>query len=141
MTNNKALESSASLKTPSIKKTSRPRKATPKVDAPVAAPVPEEVALASEGSVESTARASKPKTPPAKSTAVTHRHKKFENAPVEIELRAEPSAPVKAQPVEPAQEEIAKLAYSYYVDRGYQPGNPADDWFRATAELRARLNP
>jgi hypothetical protein len=46
-----------------------------------------------------------------------------------------------AQPAEPSQEEIAKLAYSYYVARGYQPGNPAEDWFRAVTELRARLNP
>jgi hypothetical protein len=70
---------------------------------------------------------------------VTHRHKKLEIATAEFDLRVEPTAPV-AQPVEPTQEEISKLAYSYYVARGYQPGNPQEDWLRAVTELRARLN-
>ena len=113
-----------------LKKTSRPREATPKADAP--AP---EVAVAPEARIESKARTAKPKTPRAKSTAVTHRHKKLEIASV-VEL--EPIA-VFSTPMEPSNEEIAKLAYSYYVARGYQPGNPAEDWFRAVIELRARL--
>ena len=58
----------------------------------------------------------------------------------------EPSAakavePSAAKAVEPGNDEIAKLAYSYYVARGYQGGNQADDWFRAVSELRAKLNP
>jgi hypothetical protein len=32
-------------------------------------------------------------------------------------------------------EEIAQLAYSYWADRGYQGGNPHEDWIRAEAEL------
>jgi hypothetical protein len=71
---------------------------------------------------------------------VTHRHKKLEIAPVESTLRAETAQPVR-QFTEPTDEEISKLAYSYYVNRGYQPGNPSEDWFRAVTELRARLNP
>lgn len=72
---------------------------------------------------------------------MTHRHKKLEIAPVESSLRAESVQPAVRQFTEPSQEEVAKLAYSYYVNRGYQAGNQAEDWFRAVAELRARLNP
>ena len=120
------------------KKASRPRQSSAKVEA-----LPKEVALPADAQLESTTRASQPKAPRANSTAVTHRHKKLEiAAPVaELEtLRAEIShAPVKQRAVEPTNEEIAKLAYSYYVARGYQPGNQADDWFRAVSELSAKL--
>lgn len=36
----------------------------------------------------------------------------------------------------PAENEIARLAYSYWEARGCQGGSPADDWFRAERELR-----
>jgi hypothetical protein len=49
-----------------------------------------------------------------------------------IERQAETSAP-------PARERIAELAYSYWLSRGCQHGNPQDDWFRAEHELRSRL--
>jgi hypothetical protein len=55
-------------------------------------------------------------------------------------MESEPARPPHlAHPAEPTEHEIAELAYSYYVARGFEPGNPAEDWFRATAELRARL--
>jgi hypothetical protein len=38
----------------------------------------------------------------------------------------------------PAQEEIAALAYSYWVTRGYQDGCPEEDWLRAEQELYQR---
>lgn len=38
----------------------------------------------------------------------------------------------------PDREEIARLAYSYWVARGGQGGSPEDDWYRAEQELRAR---
>ena len=38
----------------------------------------------------------------------------------------------------PAQEEIAALAYSYWVTRGYQGGCPQEDWLRAEQELHRR---
>jgi hypothetical protein len=38
----------------------------------------------------------------------------------------------------PAQEEIAALAYSYWVTRGYQGGCPEEDWLRAEQELHQR---
>jgi hypothetical protein len=33
------------------------------------------------------------------------------------------------------QEDIARLAFSYFEQRGYQGGSPEDDWFRAEQEL------
>ena len=48
--------------------------------------------------------------------------------------------PVVSQPVAKktvTQEEIAKRAYSYWVSRGYQGGNPYEDWLRAESELKS----
>jgi hypothetical protein len=60
------------------------------------------------------------------------------------------AAPVIPAPVAPApvaetvidapvkivtREEIAKLAYCYWADRGYQDGNPEEDWARAEQAL------
>ncbi len=36
-----------------------------------------------------------------------------------------------------SREEIAKLAYCYWADRGYQGGNPQEDWVRAEQTLLA----
>ena len=52
-------------------------------------------------------------------------------------------ASVAAAPVQAAERsfdsrEIAELAYSYFVARGYQHGSQAEDWFRAERELRQR---
>lgn len=44
----------------------------------------------------------------------------------------------ETQPVIP-HEEIQRLAYFYWLERGGQGGSPEDDWFRAEAELRRRL--
>lgn len=35
-------------------------------------------------------------------------------------------------------EEVATLAYTYWVERGYADGCPEQDWLRAEAELRQR---
>ena len=52
-----------------------------------------------------------------------------------------PEAPVVPTVVqvspENIDEAIAKIAYGYWESRGYQGGNPAEDWFRAEAEYRA----
>jgi hypothetical protein len=37
---------------------------------------------------------------------------------------------------EPSYEEIARLAYQLWEERGRESGNPEDDWFRAEAVLR-----
>ncbi|HWQ52852.1 MAG TPA: DUF2934 domain-containing protein [Bryobacteraceae bacterium] len=38
----------------------------------------------------------------------------------------------------PEFEEIARTAYSYWLERGGQGGSPEDDWLRAERELRSR---
>ncbi len=38
----------------------------------------------------------------------------------------------------PSQEEIAELAHSYWVARGYAHGSPEEDWIRAEHELKAK---
>ena len=46
------------------------------------------------------------------------------------------SEPVAAAPVKSvSHEEIATLAYCYWADRGYQGGNPQEDWARAEKAL------
>ncbi len=36
------------------------------------------------------------------------------------------------------QEEITKLAYQFYVERGYQDGFDREDWLRAEAIVKKR---
>jgi len=57
------------------------------------------------------------------------------------------AAPVEATPapeavatvvLEPAYEDVARLAYSYWEARGCQGGSPEEDWIRAEQELRIR---
>jgi hypothetical protein len=36
------------------------------------------------------------------------------------------------------QEEISKLAYQFFVERGYQNGHDQEDWLRAERVVRAR---
>jgi|GEM_PF-6529385 hypothetical protein len=36
--------------------------------------------------------------------------------------------------------EVSKLAYQFYVDRGYTNGNDQDDWLRAERIVKARYN-
>ena len=47
------------------------------------------------------------------------------------------AAPVTS-PTEITQEEIAKLAHSYWVARGYPQGDAIDDWTRAERELKSK---
>jgi len=35
-------------------------------------------------------------------------------------------------------EEIAALAYAFWMERGYPVGSPEEDWFRAVQELHRR---
>lgn len=38
-----------------------------------------------------------------------------------------------------ASQEIASLAYCYWIERGRPLGSPELDWFRAEAEMKARI--
>jgi hypothetical protein len=70
--------------------------------------------------------------------AVTHRHKKQESITQFDDAAVAVAAPTPAPAYEPSYDEVAKLAYSYYVARGYQSGDQASDWFRAIQELKQR---
>jgi len=52
--------------------------------------------------------------------------------------RSKPAAKV-TEPIQnrPSPEQIASLAYSYWVARGCQGGCPEEDWLRAEQELAA----
>jgi len=51
-----------------------------------------------------------------------------------------PASTVESQDtkISVSREEIAKLAHSYWVARGYTQGNPDEDWLRAETELLSR---
>jgi hypothetical protein len=100
---------------------------------------------AAEASVPASDEKKAPKSKKVAAAAVTHRHKETPvvsftvttTTPVSASVAPPVSAPVVA-PFEPSHDEVAKLAYSYYVARGYQPGDQSADWFRAVEELKAR---
>ena len=50
------------------------------------------------------------------------------------EKPSEPAA--RAAVCEPSQDEIARIAYSYWEARGYAGGSSEEDWLRAERELR-----
>ena len=42
-------------------------------------------------------------------------------------------------PLENAPESVALIAYGYWESRGFQGGDPLEDWLRAENEFRQRL--
>ena len=42
--------------------------------------------------------------------------------------------------IEISQEAVAHLAYSYWVERGYQGGSPEEDWLRAEQALLGKAS-
>jgi hypothetical protein len=82
------------------------------------------------------ARVAKPVTPRVK----TVKHSKATVAePLAIPETAEAELTAVQTQVEDPQTAIARIAYGYWAERGYQGGNSADDWFRAEAEYRRRF--
>ena len=64
-----------------------------------------------------------------KASAATHKRATKKAA---LEAAVVPAAET-ARPV--SEEDIAMLAYSFWESRGFQGGNPEEDWFRAQREL------
>jgi hypothetical protein len=57
--------------------------------------------------------------------------------PPVVTARPEPAeAPLPVHGLD--QEEVARLAYAYWLERGGQGGSAENDWYRAEQELRAR---
>jgi hypothetical protein len=61
---------------------------------------------------------------------------KSETTAVDAAVTEAPVAPTTAPISE--REEIAKLAYGYWLERGGQHGSPEQDWLRAEKEFRRR---
>src|SRR5690348_8092505 len=118
------------------------------------APVPDN-SMAVEGtSKPRTSRSSKLKKEtsergPAKHRKVTSPETVIESSPAVESLVIDSvgvltPAPRSSEPatksiaVSPSHEEIAQLAHSYWVARGYANGSPEQDWLRAERELRTR---
>ena len=62
------------------------------------------------------------------------------SAPSEPQPAAVLETPVVETPTAPIseQDQIAKLAFSYWEARGCQGGSPEEDWARAEQEVRSR---
>ena len=56
------------------------------------------------------------------------------------EDRTQVAEPIASSPSpiasSPSQDEVARLAYSYWLSRGCTDGNDVNDWLRAEAEIR-----
>lgn len=69
--------------------------------------------------------------PPRRKPAIAKRAKRTVS-PAEKPLEPAATATVRG----PSEDEIARLAYSYWEARGYAGGSPEEDWLRAQRELR-----
>jgi hypothetical protein len=95
-------------------------------------PVTKETTLQSEGTA-APVRAAKPKTTravPAVEVASKPRVSRVKS----VTHSKAAAAPVAAVPAATAHEQISKIAYGYWVSRGYQLGSPEQDWLRAERE-------
>ena len=68
------------------------------------------------------------------STATTKRVSRAANV---TEAPASEVEAVTVSATAPTQEQVAKLAYSFWADRGFQGGSPEEDWLRAEQQLSA----
>ena len=66
------------------------------------------------------------------------RHKKAAPAPSSPEVEVsvdDPVAKVSTEDAKASTEDIARLAYSFWMERGCKGGSPEEDWYRAIQEL------
>lgn len=86
-----------------------------------------------------TKKAAQPSNVTGKTAPVTPAVAEPVSSPVPESVAQPISAtPEVAQPkalVAPTHADIARLAYSYFEQRGYAPGNPHEDWLRAERQL------
>lgn len=75
---------------------------------------------------------SKAKVAPLKEAALAAEPKKPRAAAVSRKKKQSPMTE------EQIREEICRVAYGYWVERNYAPGDPMMDWLRAEAEVRSR---
>lgn len=115
-------------------------KKTPKMSEETAA-VPQSATEAESAKPRSTRSSkSKPSETPETGSA---KHRKATKPSAAAEVAAAPEAvkqensDVTSKPAV-THEEIAALAHSYWVARGYAHGSPEQDWLRAERELQAR---
>jgi hypothetical protein len=117
-------------------------------NAPVAAAPEKSVAAAAEVKPKPRAlKSSTPKKSEEKVTASPSHHHKVNSSPVVVEPRVPESKPVEPELVQTvtvtetiakvvSHDDIAKLAHSYWVARGYAHESPHEDWVRAERELK-----
>ena len=68
--------------------------------------------------------------------APTRRKSAISKKHAQHSVPAEVSTTPAAEALEVTHEAISQLAYSYWVERGYQGGSPEEDWLRAEETLR-----
>jgi Protein of unknown function (DUF2934) len=91
--------------------------------------VPENPLIVSTGAAAVPARRKSP-------TATTKRVSRAANV-TEAPASEVEAVTVPVSATAPTEEQVAKLAYSFWADRGYQGGSPEEDWLRAEQQLSA----
>ena len=95
--------------------------------------------MATKRSTSSEPAASSGAAPARAKSTVTRKHRNSAVKERSESVIASSSA-AAAPAFNPAFDEVAQLAYSYWEARGYQGGSSEEDWLRAEQALRAGLN-
>ena len=61
-------------------------------------------------------------------------------AVAQFESNGQPESQENGRTASPTDEDVARLAYSFWEERGCREGSPDEDWFRAEQELSRRLS-
>jgi hypothetical protein len=140
---------------------SKTSKKTLKIADDTIVPAPESGTALEGKSNTRTTRSSKPKKETVAESGPAKTHRKLSTPVVSEAVRPavepivakakaaaaaarESAAPAASEQAAPgpvrqiSQEEIARLAHSYWVERGYTHGSSVEDWLRAERELKAK---